>query len=416
MKTVVRTRIIPALLLWWALVAPTAAHVFQTNMYPDIEFRDDALYVELWIASFLFEPLAGFDFGDDKPRPPEDGGELKGAITEYFAERCPMRFDGQVIPPELQWVKFEEMEDSTHLGEQLDYSMAKVLFKYPAAQEPRNIGVQWGIWFPDGDVKIESEDGEEVTHNPNILDNLIFVSGTEYAMYLTKEDPEFTWHAPPRVFMDSEPDPVIEPVSSMRLPLAPILIIGGLGMFLLFTLKSSLGAPARLGVSALAIAGAVAARAALPVDVPKFWETEDTLTEAEAKDLFEELHRGIYRAFEADSEDAIYNNLAKSVDGSMLDRLYEEVYQSLILRDDGGAMSRVSGVDYLTTEVTPANEGGGFKVSCNWQVHGTVRHWGHTHRRSNEYEADYALGRSGDRWKITSAVVNLQKRVPSPKL
>ena len=44
------------------------------------------------------------------------------------------------------------------------------------------------------------EEQEEVSHNPNVLDMLIFVDGDAHPMYLTKEEPEYVWHAPAKTY------------------------------------------------------------------------------------------------------------------------------------------------------------------------------------------------------------------------
>ena len=51
--------------------------------------------------------------------------------------------------------------------------------------------------------------------------------------------------------------------------------------------------------------------------------------------------RNIYGAFDAASEDEIYDLLATSVDTALLDELYGEIYESLILRSEGGAVCRI---------------------------------------------------------------------------
>jgi hypothetical protein len=42
---------------------------------------------------------------------------------------------------------------------------------------------------------------------------------------------------------------------------------------------------------------------------------------------------------------------------------------------------------------------------------GSVGHWGHTHLRTNQYEAEITLARSEDRWKITDIAILEEQRV-----
>ena len=439
-----------------ALSPRLRAHQFQTNMYPDMEVTETGFVLELWIATFLFPPLSHIDFGDGKPRPTvEEAGE---AIVEFFDTTCPIAIDDQPARPVLEWLKFEEMEQGEHLGEQRDFTFAKMRFVYGDGSEPRRVNLRWGIWFPDGVIEVREEvvdpatiglfpdppiggpatfvpppeiepDGagepgvqiEIVSHDPNVLDMLIFSPHGEEPIYLTPDDPEVTWHAPMREFADTAANVAASepaPLRMLTVPLAPIFAGAGLLAFVIVGAKLRFPAPV-LGGGAVALAAVgLLARDALPIELPHpaGGTPLPELNAESAKEQFLKLHRGIYRAFEAESEDAIYNRLAASVDGPLLDRLYQEVYHSLIMRSEGGgALSRVSAVDYIETTAADRTDGGGFDIACTWRVNGVVRHWGHAHRRTNEYQADYVLAPRGDRWTIADATVNLQKRVPNPR-
>ena len=391
-----------------------SAHTFQTNLYPDIELKKDHLVIELWIATFLFPPLEGINYGDNKPRPTLD--KSREQIESFFNSNCPVFINGKKVPPNTQWLKFEEMEEVSHLGENADLTMAKMLFHYPASEEVRNIKFGWGLWFTDQAIKVETENGEEtISHNPNILDMLIFVGGEAHPMYLTKEEPEFTWHAPARIITDNVEIASIEPIKKLDagIPIISICVLV-IGFFLTITRQRG-KTFLRLSIIILSFIVAFILRNTLVIETSQSSETlAKNLDPSSAADLFTKLHRSIYRAFESESEDAIYNNLAKSVSQKLIGPLYEEVYQSLILRDEGGAISRINRVDYIEVNAIRIEDSNDFKIYCKWQVHGNVRHWGHSHKRSNEYEADYTLSVENDLWKIASSSVNLQKRVASP--
>ena len=396
------------------LTSKLSAHTFQTNLYPDIELKKDHLVIELWVATFLFPPLEDINYGDNKPRPTLD--KSREQIESFFNTNCPVYINGKKVPPNTQWLKFEEMEEVSHLGENADLTMAKMLFHYPASEEVRNIKFGWGLWFTDQAIKVETENGEEtISHNPNILDMLIFVGGEAHPMYLTKEEPEFTWHAPARIITDNVEITSIEPIKKVNagIPIISICVLV-IGFFLTITRQRG-KTFLRLSIIISSFIVAFILRNTLVIETSRSSETlAKNLDSSSAADLFTKLHRSIYRAFESDSEDAIYNNLAKSVSQKLIGPLYEEVYQSLILRDEGGAISRINRVDYIEVNAIRIENSDDFKIYCKWQVHGNVRHWGHSHKRSNEYEADYTLSVENDLWKIASSSVNLQKRVTSP--
>ena len=410
-KTIIPFVVLAFLFISIFLTSKSPAHTFQTNLYPDIELKKDHLVIELWIATFLFPPLENINYGDNNPRPTLD--KSKEQIESFFNSNCPVYINGKKIPPNTQWLKFEEMEEVSHLGENADLTMAKMLFRYPVSEEVRNIKFGWGLWFTDQAIKVETEDGEEtISHDPNILDMLIFVDGEAHPMYLTKEEPEFTWHAPAKILANNAEIASIEPVKRIKagIPIISICVLV-VGFFLTITRQRG-KTFLRLSIILSSFLIAFILRNTVVIETSKPFA--QNLDASSAADLFTKLHRSIYRAFESESEDAIYNNLAKSVSQKLIGPLYEEVYQSLILRDEGGAISRINRVDYIEVSAIAIENSNDFKISCKWQVHGNVRHWGHSHKRSNEYEADYTLSVENDLWKIASSSVNLQKRVPSP--
>ena len=50
-----------------------------------------------------------------------------------------------------------------------------------------------------------------------------------------------------------------------------------------------------------------------------------------------------------------------------------------------------------------------------WRVYGVVTHFGHTHARINEYEAEYLVRHNGRSWRITESRVRQNKRVTMDK-
>jgi len=404
--------------LAWALLSlsESQAHTFQTNLYPDIELKEDKLVIELWIATFLFPPLEHINYGDGKERPNEKS--VSKNIESFFNDTCTISINGNNSPPKLEWLKFEEMEEISHLGQTTNLTMAKLKFHYPVKEDVRNIKFSWGLWFPDENITVKDPQSlETVSHDPNVLDMLIFVEGDAHPLYITKTEPEFIWHAGPKVFSESLliVNDSLKSTDHTKIPLASILIL--LAGIILFIKTNQAGTASRIAITVIALSGSFVCKDYLKVPINLLNEpTAPELDTKDAEDTFTKLHRGIYRAFESETEDAIYNNLAKSVTQSLIGPLYEDIYQSLIMRDEGGAISRINRIEYLNIKTSKDQGHDRYQVSCSWQVHGTVRHWGHNHFRSNEYEADYALAIENNAWKISSSNVNMQKRVRLKKI
>ena len=135
--------------------------------------------------------------------------------------------------------------------------------------------------------------------------------------------------------------------------------------------------------------------------------------DVQAAQIFQSLHRGIYRAFEARTESQAYDALAASLQGRALDEAYNEVYEALMMRKGGAARFSVRRVKPIATRVLPAGDVGpsAFRVLYRWRVYGTVTHFGHTHARFNEYEARYVVRHNGRTWRIADTEVRQHKRV-----
>lgn len=136
-------------------------------------------------------------------------------------------------------------------------------------------------------------------------------------------------------------------------------------------------------------------------------------SDPEAGRVFLELHRGIYRAFEASTENDIYDRLAASLRGRVLDDVYSEVHEALLLREGGTVRFCVRRVKPIRTIILPADdcEEPSYRVRYRWRVYGTVTHFGHTHARVNEYEALYRVSHDGCDWRIADAELRQQRRV-----
>jgi hypothetical protein len=122
------------------------------------------------------------------------------------------------------------------------------------------------------------------------------------------------------------------------------------------------------------------------------------------------LLKNIYRAFDYRDEKAIYDALARSVQGDLLSDTYLKIHAGLLMQEQGGAVSHVENVEVLDTTIADAQPAS-YHAQLKWRVTGTVEHWGHIHTRVNAYEALLRISRGDDAWKITSMDVGKQERV-----
>ena len=76
--------------------------------------------------------------------------------------------------------------------------------------------------------------------------------------------------------------------------------------------------------------------------------------DARAAEIFVDLHQGIYRAFNARTENEIYDTLAMSLQGDLLDRVYNEVRQTASKRTNQQMSFRIRRVKAISTKIGPA--------------------------------------------------------------
>ncbi|MBX9655950.1 hypothetical protein K2Y11_20220, partial [bacterium] len=210
----------------------------------------------------------------------------------------------------------------------------------------------------------------------------------------------------------------VDKVSQLLPPLRrwsiPLVSASTMGLGLLIALLSFRRPMVAGGV---VLASVVLAAVMLPfgrVEVQNPFVKPPRLGEAEARSVLDSLHKNIYRAFDHHDEQSVYDSLEKSISGPLLEKTYLAVREGLVMQEQGGAVSHVSGVKLVDGKLLPPGSGTrdprAFDMQVIWDVEGTVEHWGHIHTRTNEYEATFTVEPEGDAWKITALDVTGQKR------
>ena len=100
--------------------------------------------------------------------------------------------------------------------------------------------------------------------------------------------------------------------------------------------------------------------------------------EAEARGVIEALLNNTYHAFAYREESRVFDTLAQSVDGPLLERLYLDIQRSVGESEGGGPRVRVLDVEVRECEVLAATSER-LEARVEWVSTGSVSHWGHTH-------------------------------------
>ena len=128
--------------------------------------------------------------------------------------------------------------------------------------------------------------------------------------------------------------------------------------------------------------------------------------------ILENLLKNIYRSFDFREEEDVYDRLATSVNGDLLTDIYLQNRKSLIVTQAGGARAKVKEIEIQDVSVKHLDDRPlALMFHSKWTAMGTVGHWGHTHTRKNQYEANITVEPVDGAWKITDLELLEEKRI-----
>lgn len=259
------------------------------------------------------------------------------------------------------------------------------------ARGVRELQVEW-LWFAPGQERLVLE---------------IASRGKPSARLLTPDDSGFTWKLASEIAMP-EMLPIPEVKRYQRQPLR-YLIFAGLLLLVaasVVVIKEKQKSPP--WVAWLTILGIACSVASFQVRIDRV----EALPETETEELIYGSLRNIYHAFDFRDESSIYDTLDQTVSGPLLEDVYLEIQQSLELENLGGPRVKVHEIalrDWKLQEREEQSEV--LPVIANWATIGEVTHWGHTHERTNVYEAKVTFSPLAAGWKVTDLDLLNEERV-----
>lgn len=377
----------------------------------EIEILDSAVRFDVFMNLVMVDEMGNFRRENPSDVHPVEEEVLREGLLEYFASEHRVAVDGVEVAPILTHFRVVRGEPSNVVLFPMTglrgLNKVHLVLEYPIKGTFRSVAMRWGAY--PGDLTAEPDD--QGRRPPIRLEARLWAEGSMRIVTFTRDEPEFVYHTLGLRAEDrfSEvPDLRADEASGPEIPLlsAGLLALQGGALVGVFTF----GAGRRVRLLSLAalvltLPGAWALRgeALLPVGSGR---ARGAISEADARAVFAPLHANIYRAFDYRTESDVYDALARSVTGELLDSLYNQVYRSLIMVEEGGAVSRVQDVrlEEASVEAAGAIESGerGFTVLARWQVDGVVNHFGHSHWRTNEYLARFTVVERGEGWRISS--------------
>jgi hypothetical protein len=202
------------------------------------------------------------------------------------------------------------------------------------------------------------------------------------------------------------PVPPVPVAPTLCVPLGSVLWLLAAGGFALWNAMMSRRTPRRLllTLSALVL-GAMAFWPVFQIHVEAPWRDRRPVVVDQAQQVLQALIRNTYRAFEQRDESAVYDVLARSIHGELLQKIYLQTAQALALEAQDGTRVKVSDLAVAVDSVTALPDREGFVAQGEWTAFGRVGHWGHMHQRINKYKANMTVEPVRGEWKMTGLEV-----------
>lgn len=355
----------------------------------------------VWMPTAL--NLLGLPPGTEMVLPDTVKQQVLEKARDEAASWCVLRIDGVEVKPERKGA--EVLKGRPGNSDQIKPEEA-------VAVMDTMLGLSWEFHAPATLDKVELEWRGFHGEVQAVPVTVVYGPTMEAGMVLTPSAPSSVWknggRVPPAPPLSKVPT---VDVARLDVPISALYSGGVLLVALVWAWRSSKRGLARVMVpGAFAILGCVVAVfVASGTTLSAKLSTPPTPTQEEAGKILEPLLRNTYRAFDQSSESAIYDVLARSVHGPLLEKLYLQTVRALTLEGMDGTRVKITDMAVNVDRVLPHEDG--FIVEGQWTAVGTVGHWGHLHQRINRYTARLTLEPIGNAWKITSLEVLEERRM-----
>ena len=336
-------------------------------------------------------------------------------IEAYFRTGNPIEIDGIALSPTVERCDFYglDFKDFAQQSERKEVSLASarvgIILNYSSRETPETVSLTWNrfnnyIWT---------------------INMVVFAFDEVSKVTLSRLDSsnEFQWNNPGQVALAPLQPVTAEPSteSTLALPMVTLACIFAFPLvFLAFCLRDGNTRNFKIAMVTL-VAIAIVGSPFLRLQVSNPIQSRPQLSEAESDSVFADLHQNVYRAFGYRTEEDVYDALAESIDGELLEDVYLQIQRGLEMQEQGGAISRIRDVEILAGSQQPLDFSGDepplpknsqrFRYRSRWNVSGTVEHWGHIHARTNQYEAVFDIQTRDGVWKITGLELLAERRV-----
>lgn len=394
-----------------------------TGLYSYIYLNDREVRHEILVPLLTFEKWLPVKRKSLEFLEVEDQEAATKLIAEWFRERNPVKIDGIPVKAVLQRLQFFglDINDFAQNAEPRRISAYQarlgIILRYPTKAPPDRVSMTWEIFH----------------ESAPFLRSIVYdrdAKPTEE--FFVKDQPRFEWKragaqpvphsfelewktAPAEMKANPKGDPT--PLQNKKISKVSYILIGIAFAFAAFTWMLYRNHPQRiarsLGVLTIWLVGAVLFRDHItPIEnttkprtvIPSEPTLPPNLTKRTSL-----LLQNIYRAYDYANRGDVYDALAYSITGDLLEELFLKIRAGLQMQEQGGAIVNVQTVDIKTVELMANTDS---TLACTWNVTGTVEHWGHIHTRENQYSARITLDTSEEgRGRISEFELTDEKRV-----
>jgi len=328
--------------------------------------------------------------------PADRQDEIKEKVVEFLSSHFPLKIDGEPVEGTIDRVNFlkRTLRSSVVVDKQdleLLPATIGVIYVFPTDGLPQNVEMEWDL-FNEKTPTVPAATVDQADPLPVILEPGFSTLRWENFLRL----PEL-----PTLTAIERPPTVLQSIAGggrwLMLVLSIVLLSG---LFRSLSVHQTLSRPM---LSFLL--------ATMAVTVLFFHQHRQiAMNDERLTQLVGDLLHNVYRAFDYRGEEVIYDVLEKSVSGELLTDIYLETQKSLELANQGGARVKVKSTEVNRAELL-ARDGNQLTIASNWNVSGSVGHWGHVHQRSNGYRANLEISEIDGVWKLTSLEILEEQRL-----
>jgi len=328
--------------------------------------------------------------------PAERHDEIKEKIVEFLSGHFPVKIDGEPVEPTIDRVNFlkRSLRSSVVVDKQdleLLPATIGVIYVIPTDGLPQNVEMEWDL-FNNRTPKVPAATVDQAGALPIILEPGFSTLRWENFLRF----PEL-----PTLNDIARPPTILQSIAGWaRWPMLLLSVV------LLGALLRSWSVNRTMSRPLLSLALSVMAVTILFVHQHR----QVVMSDERLTQLVGDLLHNIYRAFDYRGEEIIYDVLEKSVSGELLTDIYLETQKSLELANQGGARVKVKSTEVSSAELL-ARDGNQLTIASDWNVSGSVGHWGHVHQRSNGYRANLEISEIDGVWKLTSLEILEEQRL-----